>query len=77
MLSYLLKKGRLKGRLFALYLLLYAVFRFVIEYFRGDEYRGFVLGLSTSQFISIFVVLGSSVYLALRTLKEKHELDNA
>ncbi len=76
-LSYLLKKGRLKGRLFALYLLLYAVFRFVIEFFRGDEYRGFVLGLSTSQFISIFVVIGSSIYLALRTLKEKHELDNA
>ena len=76
-LSILLRKEKLKGRLFSLYLVLYGIFRFIIEYFRGDTYRGFIFGISTSQFISIFVVLGASVYLTLRTAKEKHELDNA
>ena len=33
-------------------MLLYAVSRFIIEFYRGDE-RGFIMGLSTSQFISL------------------------
>jgi phosphatidylglycerol:prolipoprotein diacylglycerol transferase len=48
---------RFAGRTFWLYMLLYAVSRFVIEYYRGDP-RGVdpVLGIfSTSQFISIIL----------------------
>lgn len=37
------------------YLILYAIFRFIIEFFRGDEYRGIICGLSISQWISIFI----------------------
>lgn len=38
------------------YLVLYSIFRFIIEFFRGDEARGiWVFGLSTSQMISIIV----------------------
>ena len=50
------RRGRgFAGRTFWLYMLLYAVSRFIIEYFRGDE-RGIVLGvLSTSQFISVLI----------------------
>ena len=49
------RKGRyFPGRTFWLYLLLYAVSRFIIEFFRGDD-RGVVLGVSTSQFISILL----------------------
>jgi phosphatidylglycerol:prolipoprotein diacylglycerol transferase len=33
-------------------MLLYAVSRFIIEFYRADE-RGLVMGLSTSQFISV------------------------
>jgi phosphatidylglycerol:prolipoprotein diacylglycerol transferase len=33
---------------------LYAVSRFIIEFFRGDE-RGVVFGFSTSQFISLLL----------------------
>lgn len=51
----LIRKGILKGKLFYLYLLLYSVIRFSDEFLRGDEIRGFVGALSTSQFISIFV----------------------
>lgn len=49
--------GKLKyrGNTGALYLLLYGVCRFIIEFFRND-YRGAIGFLSTSQFISIFVI---------------------
>ena len=49
------RKGRpFAGRTFWLYLLLYAISRFIIEFFRGDE-RGMVGMFSTSQFISILL----------------------
>jgi len=50
------KKGRpFPGRTFWAYMLLYGISRFVIEIFRGDE-RGMIIGLSTSQFISVVLV---------------------
>ena len=39
------------------YLLLYAPFRFVIEFFRGDEIRGFIGIFSTSQAISLAIIV--------------------
>ncbi len=49
------RKGRVfAGRTFWTYLLLYAISRFGIEYFRGDE-RGMVGMFSTSQFISLLL----------------------
>jgi phosphatidylglycerol:prolipoprotein diacylglycerol transferase len=49
------RKGRpYPGRTFWAYMLLYAVSRFVIEFYRGDE-RGLLMGLSTSQFISLLL----------------------
>ncbi len=44
------------GEVAALYLILYSIGRFIIEFFRGDVERGFVGALSTSQFISIFTL---------------------
>jgi phosphatidylglycerol:prolipoprotein diacylglycerol transferase len=50
------RKGRpYPGRTFWLYMLLYAVSRFVIEFYRGDD-RGSVGIFSTSQFISLLLV---------------------
>jgi phosphatidylglycerol:prolipoprotein diacylglycerol transferase len=47
------RKGRyFPGRTFWSYMFLYALTRFVIEMYRGDP-RGMVLGISTSQFISV------------------------
>lgn len=54
------RKSKIKGNVGALYLLLYGVGRFVIEFFRNDV-RGSVGILSTSQFISIFFILGAVV----------------
>src|SRR5215471_17790762 len=45
---------RFAGRTFWLYMLLYSVSRFIIEFYRGDD-RGTVGMFSTSQFISILL----------------------
>ena len=54
------------GEIFVLYLALYAVARFFIEFLRGDEDRGFVFNhlLSTSQFIAI-LAFATAVWMAL------------
>jgi phosphatidylglycerol:prolipoprotein diacylglycerol transferase len=59
------KKTR-DGEVFVLYLALYAVARFFIEFLRGDEDRGFVFHhlLSTSQFIAI-LAFATAVWMAL------------
>ena len=46
------------GNLILTYTALYAIARFVLEFFRGDADRGFVFGglLSTSQFIGIIIL---------------------
>jgi len=50
------RKGKtFAGRTFWLYVLLYGISRFVIEFFRGDD-RGIILGVSTSQFVSLIMV---------------------
>ena len=51
--------------------------RFIIEFFRGDLIRGSVGALSTSQFISIFIVLFGAVLLwkKLRDSKKSSEQD--
>jgi phosphatidylglycerol:prolipoprotein diacylglycerol transferase len=59
------RKGRpYPGRTFWGYMLLYAVSRFVIEFYRADE-RGVILGLSTSQFISV-ILAPLSVFMLIR-----------
>ena len=59
------RKGRTyPGRTFWLYMLLYALTRFVIEFYRGDP-RGAVGMFSTSQFISILLA-PLSVYMLIR-----------
>lgn len=52
----LLKKGLFKGQLLYFYLLTYSSARFFIDFFRGDESRGFFLFLSTSQWISLILI---------------------
>ncbi|HUR19651.1 MAG TPA: prolipoprotein diacylglyceryl transferase family protein, partial [Vicinamibacterales bacterium] len=60
------RKGKpFAGRTFWLYLLLYGISRFIIEFYRGDPNRDTVMaGLSTSQFVSLLLVPGSLLMLA-------------
>ena len=57
-----MKSRPFAGRTFWLYLLLYAISRYIIEIYRGDE-RGMIFGVSTSQFVSILLVPLSLVML--------------
>lgn len=49
-------KRQVYGELLAVEMILYAVGRFVIEFFRGDKIRGIYGPLSTSQWVSIAMV---------------------
>ena len=51
------RKNRRPFAALKLYLICYAVIRFTLEFFRGDEIRGRFLVLSTSQWISVVVIV--------------------
>jgi phosphatidylglycerol:prolipoprotein diacylglycerol transferase len=57
LLFFLKRHRRFYGQLFLAYLMLYAVGRFVLEFFRGDAGRGFIVEnyISHSQFIALCV----------------------
>ncbi len=58
--SALWKKKLFKpGVLFALFWITYASARFVLEFFRGDDDRGFVGALSTGQAMAIVLIIAS------------------
>lgn len=56
-LLYIRRKRRFYGQLFLSYLILYAIGRFILEFFRGDTGRGFILEgyVSHSQFIALCI----------------------
>lgn len=54
---FLLEKKMYKGNLLFIYLFLYSIGRFILEFFRGDIIRGHWYGLSTSQWISALILL--------------------
>jgi phosphatidylglycerol:prolipoprotein diacylglycerol transferase len=62
------KDKSFNGQIFMTYLLFYSLLRFIVEFFRGDIARGFLLqNLSVSQGISIAMFVGAVVgYVALR-----------
>ena len=56
----------------ALYLILYGIVRFVLEFFRGDLIRGIYFSLSTSQWISIILfIIGFGILILNKTPKNK------
>ncbi len=56
-----------EGKSLPLYLACYAGMRFCLEWLRGDTVRGIWLGLSTSQWISLLILLG----LAVRSVQKR------
>ncbi len=62
MLLWRIRRKAYDGEIFILYIALYAVARFFLEFLRGDEDRGFVFNhlLSTSQFIAILALLAAA-----------------
>lgn len=60
----LLLRGNV-GTVTMVYLLAYGTFRFVLEFFRGDDIRGFWGPFSTSQWIALLLIF-SGLFLGLR-----------
>lgn len=59
----------------SIYLITYGIFRFLIEYIRGDERGDLVTGVSPSQFLSIFmVVIGIALWLLMAPVFKKRRL---
>lgn len=71
----LFRKSILKKRLLYLYMILYSAIRFFIEFLRGDEIRGFYFGVSTSQWISIFLFLIGGILLIKNQYTKKRLLE--
>lgn len=68
------RKLKTSGQLAGCYLIFYSVGRFILEFFRGDLIRGNVGTLSTSQFISIFMVIaGLLMVFGLPKLEKNRE----
>ncbi len=64
-------KSKAKGKLLSIYLASYAIMRFILEFFRGDEIRGVYFGISTSQIISIIILVTLFILFIKNKLKSK------
>jgi prolipoprotein diacylglyceryltransferase len=72
------KKRRPPGKLLGIYMIGYGIIRFILEFFRGDEIRGFAGGLSVSQWISMSVLAAGIKYyfisISLHAVKQNSPL---
>jgi len=69
------KKDRKLGNVGLLYLILYSIGRFGIEFFRGDD-RGTIWVFSTSQFVSIIVFVLALIAFIINTKKGLKDTEN-
>lgn len=67
-LLWVFRHRKFDGQVGLTYLMAYPIIRSIVEVFRGDLIRGFVVDdvLSTSQFISILVFLAAAIALVVR-----------
>ncbi len=68
----LLRFKRFHGQVFGAYLVLYAVLRFIMEFFRGDAVRGVYFNglISTSQIIAVFIAIAAVTAMVLGRKKD-------
>jgi phosphatidylglycerol---prolipoprotein diacylglyceryl transferase len=74
-LHWLYKRKSFDGEIFCVYLLLYAITRGILEIWRGDKVRGFVVPgvLSTSQFIGVVVAIAAVAMLVVLSRLKRAE----
>ncbi len=70
------KKKKFNGSVFLIYMILYSILRSVIELFRGDLIRGFIIEpyLSNGQFISLLSILLAVFFWIYLTKQAKKQL---
>ena len=57
LIFFLLCNSSLKKKRFISYMTVYPIYRFIAEFFRGDIERGLIFNISTSQIISILILI--------------------
>ena len=67
-------KSPKRGMISAIYLYCYSVIRFVLEFFRGDTERGNIFNFSTSQIISMVLILVVSLCWIFKRKKLSEEI---
>ena len=67
-------KTKIAGLCFGLYIMLYSVVRFILEFFRGDPGRGVYGIFSTSQYISIALFVLSAVLICIIICRRSRDL---
>lgn len=67
----ILKYPQKRGLPTVLYIIIYSIIRFVLEFFRGDKERGGIGFLSTSQIVSLLLLVGCISILVY--VKKKHK----
>lgn len=70
-------KGAKPGTVPVVYLFCYGIMRFCLEFFRSDSERGGFFGLSTSQWISIAIILIAIISITVSRFKKAKTLDIA
>jgi len=61
------KPDRRMGKPIGLYIMCYAIMRFIYEFFRGDVARGHFLNISTSQWISLLLLpIGAYLFFGVK-----------
>lgn len=58
---FVLSKRVREGKILNRYLISYSIFRFINEFFRGDAVRGVWFGISTSQIISLLIIIAIAI----------------
>lgn len=72
LLYFCYRRQKAQGHLLTLYLLSYSCYRFILEFFRGDAYRGIFGGLSTSQWISL-ALFGIALLYGFLSLRNRNK----
>ncbi|GHV07243.1 diacylglyceryl transferase [Clostridia bacterium] len=71
LLTVIFLRAKKPGLCAATYLLAYSVWRFIIEFFRGDLIRGKLGLFSTSQYVSLAIVISVIVFFVLSRRKKE------
>lgn len=69
----ILRRKPRPGVVTSIYLVAYSVFRFVIEFWRGDVMRGFIGPFSLSQWMSVVILVGVVLYQIYQLVKRRAE----
>ena len=71
-LNKLLKKIHVNGNIFILYMFMYSMLRFFVEFLRGDDRGQFLFGLSPAQNISVIIFIIAVILLFFNSKKRKN-----